>query len=102
LSQGKLSLDLKSQDNLGSVSFVKCDQDEGKNTQTPTHLQETSLTSPTSLFPPKCYRCDFSSYETKADYEYHCVTRHSGLPAYPGLADIKQGGLTPQGMSWEN
>ena len=52
-------------------------------------------------FPPKCYRCDFSSYETKQDYESHCVLRHPGKTAYPGPADIKQG-LTPQGMSWEN
>jgi hypothetical protein len=56
--------------------------------------------SVTCAFPPKCYRCDFSNYETKQDYESHCVTKHAGKPAYPGPADIKQG-LTAQGMSWE-
>jgi hypothetical protein len=54
-----------------------------------------------SSFPPKCYRCDFSHYETKKEYEYHCVIRHPGQPGYPGLADIKESGLSPQGMSWE-
>ena len=56
----------------------------------------------TSTFPPKCYRCDFSNYNTKGEYDYHCVRTHPGLPAYPGPADIKDSGLTPQGMSWEN
>ena len=55
-----------------------------------------------SAFPPKCYRCDFSNYNTKGEYEYHCVTKHQGKPAYPGPADIKESGLTIQGMSWEN
>ena len=54
-----------------------------------------------SVFPPKCYRCDFSNYNTKGEYDYHCVTRHPGKPGYPGPADIKESNLTPQGMSWE-
>ena len=53
-----------------------------------------------SVFPPKCYRCDFDDYRTKGEYEHHCITKHPGLPGYPGPADIKEG-LTPQGMSWE-
>ena len=53
-----------------------------------------------SSFPPKCYWCDYSNFETKQDYEYHCTTRHPRKPGYPGPADIKEG-LTPQGMSWE-
>lgn len=57
--------------------------------------------SVTSTFPPRCYHCDFSIYETKQEYEYHCVLRHAGKPAYPGPADIKESGLTAQGMSWE-
>jgi len=52
-------------------------------------------------FPPKCYRCEFSKYETKKEYDYHCVTRHPGLPGYPGPADIIESGLKPQGMNWE-
>jgi hypothetical protein len=54
-----------------------------------------------SAFPPKCYHCDFSNYETKQDYESHCVLRHPGKPAYPGPADIQESNLTPQGMCWE-
>jgi hypothetical protein len=53
-----------------------------------------------SAFPPKCYYCNFSNYNTKGEYEYHCVTKHPGKTGYPGPADIKEG-LTPQGMSWE-
>ena len=56
----------------------------------------------TTAFPPKCYRCDFSNYNTKGEYDYHCVTRHPNLPGYPGPADIKDSGLTPQGMFWES
>ncbi len=52
-------------------------------------------------FPPKCYRCDLSKFETKEEYENHCVTRHPGVPAYPGPADLKDQELIPQGMSWE-
>lgn len=59
------------------------------------------LTKRRADFPPKCYRCEFSNYTTKGEYEYHCVTRHPGLPGYPGPTDIKESGLTPQGMSWE-
>jgi hypothetical protein len=54
-----------------------------------------------SAFPPKCYHCDYSTYENKEEYQYHCVLRHAGKPAYPGPADIKEG-LIAQGMSWEN
>ena len=43
-----------------------------------------------SVFPPKCYRCDFTNYNTKGEYDYHCVTRHPTLPAYPGPADIRE------------
>ena len=63
-------------------------------------LQPSQPSQP-SLFPPKCYHCDFSSYESKEDYESHCVIRHSGKQAYPGPADIKESGLTAQGMTWE-
>ncbi len=52
-------------------------------------------------FPPKCYRCDSSSYATKEEYENHCVNIHPGLPGYPGPADIKAMNLIPQGMTWE-
>ncbi len=38
----------------------------------------------------------------KGEYEYHCVTKHSGLPGNPGPADIKALNLMPQGMSWED
>ena len=54
-----------------------------------------------SAFPRKCYRCNFSNYGTKGEYDKHCVIRHPGLSAYPGPADIKESNLTPQGMSWE-
>ena len=54
------------------------------------------------VFPPKCYRCDFSNYGTKGEYDYHCVTKHPGKLAYPGPVDIKESNLTPQGMSWES
>jgi hypothetical protein len=54
-----------------------------------------------AVFPPKCYRCDFNNYGTKGEYDYHCITRHPGKPAYPGPADIKESDLTPQGMIWE-
>jgi hypothetical protein len=57
--------------------------------------------SETSNFPPKCYRCEYSNFGTKGEYDNHCVTKHPGLPGYPGPADIKEG-LTPQGMTWEN
>ena len=57
--------------------------------------------SETSTFPPKCYRCDCTNFNTKGEYEYHCLTKHPGLPGYPGPADIKESNLTPQGMSWE-
>jgi hypothetical protein len=56
---------------------------------------------PGPIFPPRCYRCDFSSYETKEEYDYHCVVRHPGLPGYPGPADINRDNLVPQDMPWE-
>ena len=69
---------------------------------------DTSDTSDTSGasdryqdFPPRCYRCEYSNYHTKGEYEYHCVNIHRGLPGYPGPADIKAQKLIPQGMSWE-
>ncbi len=51
--------------------------------------------------PPQCYHCGQSEYTTKQQYEKHSVTRHPGLPAYPGPADIKALNLVPQGMPWE-
>jgi hypothetical protein len=66
--------------------------------QEPSELSEPSAFN----FPPKCYRCDFTNYNTKGEYDYHCVTRHQGLPAYPGPADIRESNLIPQGMSWES
>ena len=51
-----------------------------------------------SAFPPICYYYDFSIYENKEEYQYHCVLRHEGKPAYPGPADIKQSALSTQGM----
>jgi len=54
-----------------------------------------------SAYPPKCYRCDFSNYHAKEEYDHHCVTKHPGLPGYPGPADIRESCLTPQGMSWD-
>ena len=80
-----------------SDGFYKFEKKKKNANQSP----EPSEPSEPSAFPPKCYRCDFSRYETKQDYESHCILRHPGKPAYPGPADIKQG-LTPQGMSWEN
>jgi hypothetical protein len=71
-------------------------------------IKEEDTTSPMpsdpsdpSAFPPKCYHCDYSTYENKDEYQYHCVLRHAGKPAYPGPADINEG-LTPQGMPWES
>ena len=75
-----------------------CFERKEKKTNTP---PEAVRALRPSAFPPKCYHHDFSSYETKEDYESHCVLRHPGKPAYPGPADIKEG-LTAQGMSWEN
>jgi hypothetical protein len=40
-------------------------------------------------------------YDTKEDYESHCVLIHPGKPAYPGHADLKQLNLAPQDMPWE-
>ena len=42
------------------------------------------------------YRCEFSNYQTRKEYDIHCVTRHSGKPGYPGLVDIQKDGLKPQ------
>ena len=88
--------------NEGISECVTLDIDELKIT--PTHLQEPSEPPEPSAFnfPPKCYRCDFSNYNTKGEYDYHCVTRHQGLPAYPGPADIRESNLIPQGMAWES
>lgn len=72
------------------------------NTQT--HNQDPSVPSVPSVgleFPPKCYHCNFTSYETKQDYESHCVSSHPSKPAYPGPADIEALNLIPQNMQWK-
>jgi hypothetical protein len=87
-------------DNFESVNedkeeYLSSENKEKENTNPSLEPSEPSA------FPPKCYRCDFSNYNTKGEYEYHCVTKHPGLPGYPGPADIRESGLTPQGMPWE-
>jgi hypothetical protein len=82
-----------------STTSVSAPKNNNKNTNPSPEPSEPSEPSAFS-FPPKCYRCDFSNYNTKGEYEYHCVTKHPGKPAYPGPADMIKG-LTPQGMSWE-
>jgi hypothetical protein len=84
---------------LGCVSF-----DKNMHEEEPTHLQEPSVPSVPSAsleIPSKCYHCNFTMYDTKKDYESHCILKHAGKPAYPGSADFKASGLKPQGMSWE-
>lgn len=63
----------------------------------------TSVTSESinSDFPPKCYRCEFSNYNSKKEYDIHCVTKHPRKAGYPGLVDIEKDGLKPQNMRWE-
>jgi hypothetical protein len=80
----------------------KCDDNEDKYKQT--QRQEPSVPSVPSAsleFPPKCYHCSFSMYETKQDYESHCILRHPNKPAYPGPADIEALNLIRQNMQWE-
>ena len=84
----------------GSDNFKSDIEREEEKTNALPKPSEPSGHQPVPAFPPKCYHCDFSSYETKQDYESHCVLRHPGKTAYPGPADIKEG-LTVQGMVWE-
>lgn len=91
-------------ENIGNGTVTTEIQNENQNeNKTSSHTSYTShrVHSSSSYFPPKCYRCNFSIYETRQEYEYHCVLRHRGKPAYPGPADIKEENLTPQGMPWE-
>ena len=85
-------------DTENKVEYSVREIKEKENTVT---SPKPSVSSAPSAYPPKCYRCDFSNYHTKGEYDYHCVTRHPGLPGYPGPADIRESCLTPQGMSWE-
>jgi hypothetical protein len=64
-------------------------------------LLESLLEAVKSAIPKKCYRCDKSNFKTKEKYIRHCITRHPGLPAYPGPADILAEKLQPQNMLWE-
>jgi hypothetical protein len=52
-------------------------------------------------FPMYCYYCDTSPFGNVDAYEIHVVTRHPGLPGYPGPADLKSLRLNPQHMPWE-
>jgi hypothetical protein len=54
-----------------------------------------------SSSPPKCYYCNEGDFGSVDGYERHVVTRHPGLPGYPGLADIEMYKLKKQDMSWE-
>ena len=48
-----------------------------------------------------CYYCDTNPFGNVDSYEVHIITRHYGLPGYPGPADLKALRLNPQGMPWE-
>jgi hypothetical protein len=76
-------------------------ENKDKNTHTPPEAVRAVRPSASIEFPPGCYYCDFSIYETKEDYEFHCVLRHKGKPAYPGPADIQALNLISQDMQWE-
>lgn len=52
-------------------------------------------------YPIHCYYCNITYFADIDAYERHIVTRHRGLPGYPGPADLKVLNLKPQGMSWE-
>lgn len=54
-----------------------------------------------SAFPSKCYHCELSEFEDKADYDSHCILRHPKKPGYPNKADIQALNLSPQYMTWE-
>jgi hypothetical protein len=64
-------------------------------------LLDSLLEDLKSAIPKKCYRCDKSDFKTKEKYLRHCITRHPGKPAYPGLADILAEKLERQNMIWE-
>ena len=85
-------------ENEDKGEYLSSKNKEKENTDPSPEPSEPS--EPSVFLPPKCYQCDFSNYNTKGEYDYHCVTRHQGLPAYPGpyrYQGIKN--LIPQGMS---
>jgi hypothetical protein len=47
------------------------------------------------------YTYKITIYETKQDFESHCVLRRPGMPAYPGPADIAAPNLKKQDMPLE-
>jgi hypothetical protein len=86
----------------GSEGISECVSSYDKEKQTHPKIPSVPSAPSASLeFPSKCYHCDFTMYETKEDYESHCVLRHRGKPAYPGPADIQALKLKPQDMQWE-
>ena len=47
-----------------------------------------------------CYCNEFQS-NNREDYQRRHIKKHPGRSGYPGLADIKEMGLTTQGKPWE-
>jgi predicted transcriptional regulator len=85
-----------------SISFTNNNHVRGGgNSFHPTHdiMQDPSTIS--LEYPPKCYHCNISGFNSKEHYESHGIRHHIGLTLYPGPADMKALGLEPQGMQWE-
>lgn len=70
-------------------------ENESKKANAPPEAVRAVRPSASLEYPPKCYHCDFTMYQTKDDYEFHCVLRHRGKPAYPGPADTQALNLAP-------
>jgi hypothetical protein len=56
----------------------------------------------TQEYPSECYYCaqKFDGVG-KENYVKHVLQKHSKMPCYPGLADIKLHSLSAKGMPWE-
>ena len=48
-----------------------------------------------------CYYCNEFQSNNKENYQRHYLKQHPGRFGYPGLADIKEMGLTAEGRPWE-
>lgn len=82
--------------NEGISECVSIDKDKQTHPDLPSEPSE-----PTAEYPPKCYHCDLHDFDSKSDYESHCVLRHPKKPGYPNSVDIQALNLIPQMMSWE-